>query len=42
MVDSGAPMECFFEEFVDCDHVAIEGRNWNSVGAPRGGWGAFV
>ena len=38
MVDSGAPMECFFEEFVACDHVRVEGKDWSSVGAPSG-WG---
>ena len=44
MLDNGAPMECFFEEFVACDHVAVEGRDWSLVGAPSGvgGWGAFV
>ena len=41
MVDSGAPMECFFEEFVACDHVGVEGRDWSSVEAPSGGGGAF-
>ena len=27
-------MECFFEEFVAYDHVAVEGRDWSLVGAP--------